>query len=211
MAQVNQFLPEIDAYYEVTDELRVWMQAKETYEAGDPVTAEFGPSLDFYLKPMVRLENITTFDLDDSKSRLLTFSIGYRYLPTPALRRPIAWSLSSRSTSLCQNSGSCSRSQPRRPRLAEWRLYLALLESLAAQRKARIHSYHLQPYVSAEFFYEGHYSKWADTAIYLGCIFPIGRHVEINSYYEHQNQTGKSPNQQYNQFGWIVNLYFARR
>ena len=132
VAQVNQFLPEIDAYYKVADELRVWTEAKETYEAGDPVAAEFGPSLDFYLKPMVRLENITTFDLDDSKSRLLTFSIGYRYLPTPALRRPIAWSLSSRSTSLCQNSGSCSRSQPRRPRLAEWRLYLALPESLAA-------------------------------------------------------------------------------
>ena len=51
----------------------------------------------------------------------------------------------------------------------------------------------------------------ADTAIYLGCLFPIGKHVEINPYYEHQNQTGPSPNQQYNQLGSIVNLYFARR
>ena len=75
------------------------------------------------------------------------------------------------------------------------------------ERDARIHSYHLRPYTSAEFFYESQYRKWADTAIYLGCFFPIGKHV----YYENQNQTGPSPNQQYNQFGWIVNLYFARR
>jgi len=52
------------------------MRAKETYEVGDPVTAELGPSLDFYLKPIVRLQNIITFDLDDSKSRSLIFSIG---------------------------------------------------------------------------------------------------------------------------------------
>jgi hypothetical protein len=43
------------------------MQAKQTYEADDPITAEYCPSLDFDLKPAVRLENITTFDLDDSK------------------------------------------------------------------------------------------------------------------------------------------------
>lgn len=211
-AQVNEFLPEIDAYYKVTDELQVWMQAKETYEAGDPVTAEFGPSLDFYLKPMVRLENITMFDLDDSKSRPLIFSIGYRYLPYPSspptnrMEPIVTFNFPVPKLGLLltdrnrgdldwQNGGFTWRYRNR----------------LQLERNARIHSYHLQPYVSAEFFYESQYSKWADTAIYLGCLFPIGKHVAINPYYEHQNQTGKSPNQQYNQFGWIMNLYFARR
>ena len=105
VAQVSEFLPEIDAYYKVTNELRVWMQAKATYEAGDPVTAEFGPSLDFYLKPMVRLQNITTFDLDDSKSRPLLFSIA---CPIPAPRRPTACNPSLPSTFRYQESGSCS-------------------------------------------------------------------------------------------------------
>ena len=50
----------------------------------------------------------------------------------------------------------------------------------------------------------------ATTAIYVGCIFPIGRHIEFNPYYEHQNSTGKSPNQQYNQLGLMLNLYFSR-
>lgn len=71
-------------------------------------------------------------------------------------------------------------------------------------------SYHPSPYTSAEFYYESHYQKWSATAIYVGCIFPIGRHIEFNPYYEHQNSTGKSPNQQYNQLGLMLNLYFSR-
>ena len=30
VAQVSEFLPEVDAYYKVTNKVRVWMQAKET-------------------------------------------------------------------------------------------------------------------------------------------------------------------------------------
>jgi len=59
------------------------MQAKETYKAGDPVTAKLGPGLAFYLKPFVRLPNITTFDLDDSTATAIC--------PISAFRRPTAW------------------------------------------------------------------------------------------------------------------------
>ena len=44
---------------------------------------EIGPSLDFYLKPWLKLKDTTAFDLDDSKARPLILSIGYRYLPSP--------------------------------------------------------------------------------------------------------------------------------
>ena len=171
VAQVSEFLPEIDAYYKVTNELQVWMQAKATYEAGDPVTAEFGPSLDFYLKPMVRLQNITTFDLDDSKSRPLLFSIGYRYLPYP----------SAPSTNRIQPIVTFNFPIPRIGLLLtdrnradlDWQsstFTWRYRNRLQLERGARIHPFHLQPYASAEFFYESQYSKWADTAIYLGCI-----------------------------------------
>jgi len=82
-AQTDQFLPDVDAFDKITSPVRIWFQAKETNEAGAPVTAEFGPSLDFYIKSPVRLQNVTAFDLDDSKSRVVVVSIGYRYLPTP--------------------------------------------------------------------------------------------------------------------------------
>ena len=80
-AQVDEFLPEIDAYYKLTPDVRLSFQAKETREAGDPTQAEIGPSLDFYLKPLIRLKGATEFDLHDSKSRPLVFTVGYRYLP----------------------------------------------------------------------------------------------------------------------------------
>src|SRR5271170_3078060 len=78
-AQTGQVLPEIDTYVKLSSDLRVSFQAKETREAGDPTQAEIGPSLDFYLKPLIRLQDVTKFDLDDSKSRPLVFTVGYRY------------------------------------------------------------------------------------------------------------------------------------
>src|ERR1039457_1962858 len=82
-AQTDQFLPEIDTYYKVTSPVRIWFQANETNEAGAPVTAEIGPSLDIYIKSPIRFASVTHFDLDDPQARALVFSVGYRYLPTP--------------------------------------------------------------------------------------------------------------------------------
>ena len=42
----------------------------------------------------------------------------------------------------------------------------------------------------------------------LGAAFPIRQHTEIEIYYEHQNDTGKSPNRQVNALGIAVNLCF---
>jgi hypothetical protein len=80
-AQTGQVLPEVDTYVKLDSDLRISFQAKETREAGAPTQAEIGPSFDLYLKPLVRLKGATEFDPDDSKSRPLLFTIGYRYLP----------------------------------------------------------------------------------------------------------------------------------
>jgi hypothetical protein len=207
-AQTDQFLPEIDAYYKLTPDVRLSFQAKETREGGDPTQAELGPSIDFYVKPLLKLKTATRFDLDDSKSRPLVLSIGYRYLPSPnapAENRlePVAtfhfplktgFLLSDRNRAdLDWKSGKFS-----------WRYR----NRLQIEKRLTIHSYHPAPYVSVEPFYESQYSKWSDTAIYAGCLFPIGKHVEFNPYYEHQNNTGKSPNQQLNQLGLMLSLYF---
>jgi Protein of unknown function (DUF2490) len=207
-AQVDEFLPEIDAYYKLSSDVRVSFQAKETRESSDPTQAEIGPSIEFYLKPLVKLQHTTLFDLDDSKSRPLVLAIGYRYLPSPnspAENRiePVAtfnfpvkagFLLSDRNRAdLDWKSGKFS-----------WRYR----NRFQIERRLTIRSYHPAPYASVEFFYESQYSKWSDTALYAGCLFPIRRHVELNPYYEHQNSTGKSPNQQLNQLGVILNLFF---
>jgi hypothetical protein len=207
-AQVDEFLPEIEAYYKVSSDVRVSFQAKETRESSDPTQAEIGPSIEFYLKPLVKLQHTTLFDLDDSKSRPLVLAIGYRYLPSPnspAENRiePVAtfnfpvkagFLLSDRNRAdLDWKSGKFS-----------WRYR----NRFQIERRLTIRSYHPAPYASVEFFYESQYSKWSDTALYAGCLFPIRRHVELNPYYEHQNSTGKSPNQQLNQLGLILSLFF---
>ncbi len=192
--------------------VRFTFQVKETREGGEPTQAEIGPSLDFYLKPLVKLKGATEFDLDDSKSRFLVLSIGYRYLPqangAPGTDRlePVAtlnfpmkgrFLLTDRSRAdIDWQNGSFS-----------WRYR----NRFQIERTLRFRSYHPVPYVSAEFFYESNYSKWSDTALYAGCLFPVGKHVEFDTYYEHQNNTGARPNQQLDQLGIILNLFFSLR
>jgi len=212
LAQSDQFLPEVDTYYRVRDNLRLWFQAKGTVEAGAPQTAEIGPSLDFYLKSRPLLSAITSEQNDDSKSRPVVFTIGYRYLPYP----------NSPPTNRMEPVLTVNLPTPKIKTLISDRNRFDLdwtngsftwryRNRLQLQRTWRVGTYHVSPYAMAEFFYESQYSEWADTALYAGCYFPIGKHVEFNPYYEHQNQTGSSPNQQYNQFGLMVNLFFARR
>ena len=43
----------------------------------------------------------------------------------------------------------------------------------------------------------------------MALSFQLGlKHFEFDPYYEHQNVTNKHPNQQFNQFGLILNVYF---
>jgi hypothetical protein len=81
---------------------------------------------------------------------------------------------------------------------------------LTTERGFTIHSYHPGLYVSAEFLYTSKYAKWSNTRLYAGCLLPLGRNFELDSYYEHDNNTGPQPNQQINAAGFILNLYFPK-
>ena len=208
-AQSGEFLPEIDFYTKVHDGVRFTFQAKQTREAGEPVQAEIGPTVDFYLHPWIRLAEVNKFDLDDSKARLLTLALGYRYLPQAnggaatnrmepviTMRFPVTKRLlltDRNRFDLDWKSGDF-----------EWRYR----NRVQVEGPVAIRRYHVKPYASVEAFYQSQYGKWSDTAIYAGCLFPIRKHVQLDSYYEHQNNTGKRPNQQLNQFGMVLNLFF---
>jgi len=186
----------------------VYFQAKDTREGGAQNSAEIGPSLDFHIKSLEKLRDIAAFDLDESKSQLLLFSVGYRYLPTPGdpptdrfepyvilrLPSPGRLLLSDRNRAdLDWKSGNFSCHYRNR---------------IDVERPSKIRSYHISPYVAAEFWYTSQYAKWSTTSIFVGCLFPFGKHVGFDSYYEHQNNTGKPPNQQLNQLGLVLNLWF---
>jgi hypothetical protein len=207
-AQTFQFLPEVDTYFKVNSNVTVYFQAKQTREGGDPTQGELGPSIEFYLKPLIKLKDVTAFDLNDAKKRVLVLDVGYRYLPSPT--SPPENRLRLDLTFHFPLKGGILISDRNRADL-DWqsgKFTWRYRNRLTVERWLAIKSYHPGPYVSVEPFYESQYQKWSTTALYAGCLLPIGKHVQIDPYYAHQNNTGKKPNQQMDQFGLVLNLYF---
>jgi hypothetical protein len=204
----TEFLPEIDSYFKLSSSVRLVFQAKDTREGGDPTQAEIGPSVEFYLKPFVKLTDLAVFDLDDSKSRPLVLSIGYRYLASPG--KPAVNRMEPVATIHLPTKGRILVTDRNRADLDwssgpfTWRYR----NRVTVERRVTLRSFHPAPYASAEFFYESQYRKWSTTAIYAGCLLGFGKHVQLDPYYEHENNTGKSPNQQVNIGGVVLNLYF---
>jgi hypothetical protein len=205
----TQFLPEIDAYLKLQSNIRFVFQAKDTREGGAATEAEVGPSIDFYLKPLVKLRETSALDPDDAKSRPLVLSIGYRYVPSPGkapidrVEPVVIFHLPTRGRILISDRNRADLDWPTSGNFT-WRYR----NRLTLERRVKIRSYHPAPYASAEVFYESQYNKWSTTALYAGCLLPIGKHIQFDPYYEHENNTGKKPNQQLNQFGLVLNLYF---
>jgi hypothetical protein len=159
--------------------------------------------------PLEALRRVTVFDLDETKCVPVLFSVGYRYLPAPgkpAVNRmePVAMFhfplkgfliADKNRADLDWSSGSFN-----------WRYR----NRLTVERRLTIHSYHPAAYASAEVFYESPFAKWAATRFYAGCLLPLSKHIELDSYYQHENSTGTRPNQQKNAAGLILWLYFPR-
>jgi hypothetical protein len=204
----TEFLPEIDANFKLNSYLRFIFQAKDTREGGDPTQAELGPSLEFYLKPLLKLKDVTVFDLDDAKSRPLVLAVGYRVVPSPG--KPTINRMEPVLTFHIPMTAGFLITDRNRADLDwsnggfNWRYR----NRLTVERRFTISNYHPAPYVSAEVFYESQYAKWSSTNLYAGCLLPVGKHVEFDPYYEHENNTGKRPNQQVNAIGLILNLFF---
>lgn len=207
-AQDVQFLPEVDAHLKLNSMFRAYVEAKNDRDGGEENQFAIGPSLQLYLKPLITLKNVTAFDLDSAKSRFLVLETGYRtitapnaptdnrMLPIVTLNFPMkaALHISDRNRAdLDWKNGAFT-----------WRYR----NKLAVQRTLPVRTYHLIPYVAAEPYYTSQYSKWSTTALYVGCLFPVGKHVQFNAYYEHENNTGNHPNQPKNAVGLALYLYF---
>jgi hypothetical protein len=206
-AQTSEFLPEIDAYFKLDRTTRFAFQAKETREDGVPTQAEIGPSIEFYWRP---LKNLTPNGVDEAKTTFILLSLGYRYLPAssaPATNRillmatpRIPINATSKVVISDRNRGEINFSNGD----VTWRYR----NRLQVEREITIQSYHPTPYANVEVYYDSQFQKWSSTAIQAGSQFPVHEHVEIDVYYEHQNNTGKAPNQQVNAAGLILNLHF---
>ena len=211
-AQEDELLPELDVYLKLNSDVRLRLQASDTRDGGDPTQLTIGPYVELYLKPLVQLKEVAKFDLDDSKSRPLIFSAGYNYIAAPdspstnrmvlmvtsrfpATKPKLLFTDRNRSD-LNWSSGDFN-----------WRYR----NKLEVERPLTIHSYHPSPYSSVEVYYESQYKKWSTTEIDVGCLFPIRKRFELETYYEHQNNTGKKPNRQIDALGLTLNIYLSTK
>lgn len=208
-AQDTQALPEIDAHLTVNSHLRAYLQAQDDREGGDPEQFTFGPSIQLFHKPWLKLKDVTLFDLDDVKSRPFFFETGYRIITAPDT--PVKHR-SQNSITLHIPIGARLLLIERNQADLNWQsgdLTWRYRNKVTLQRSIAIHTYHLTPYIAAEPFYLSQYSKFATTDLYIGSLLPIGKHVQFDAYYEHENDTGKKPNRQNNYVGLALHLYFT--
>lgn len=207
-AQSYQTWPEISTYVKLNSDVRLYFIATTTRENSKGTSAEIGPNIDFYLKPLLRLEQITIFQLDKSKSRPLLLRLGYRYLPStdgPAEHRGVLEATGR----LPLMTGFLVSDRNRADlRFIDGEFSWRYRNRLTVERTVSILSYHFSPFVRGEVYFDSNYEKWSRTSGTLGAAFPIRQHTEIEIYYEHQNDTGKSPNRQVNALGIALNLYF---
>ena len=211
LAQQNvQFLPEVDAYLKLNSVLRLYLEAKDDQDGGDPAQAGIGPSVQLYLKPLDTLKKMRAFDLDDAKSRFLVLETGYRYLWEP--NAPTGNRMITAATFNLPLKAGFSMSDRNRADL-DWKsgnFTWRYRNKLQVERTVAVRSYHLIPYVAVEPYYESQYNKWSTTALYAGSIFPVGKHMEFNLYYEHENNTGGQKNDPENAIGLALYLFFSQ-
>ena len=205
---MTAFLPEVNSHFRLSSTVRLVFDAKGYMEDGDLNRAQIGPSLQLNTRPLEKLKRITIFDMDDMKPMPVVFTIGYRYLPSsvqPAIHRlqPIVmFHIPFPGTILLsdRNRGDLDWSNGS----FRW----TYRNRFTGERRLTIRSYHPGAYASAEFFYQSQYAKWSATHLFAGCLFPLSRHIQLDTYYEHANNTGPQPNHQVNAAGLIIDLYF---
>lgn len=209
-AQSVQFIPELDTYLKLNRMFRVYSEAKDDRDGGDSTQATIGPSVEMYFKPILRLKRITASDLDDSKQRALVFEGGYRYVTAP--NEPLDNRFVSATTFHLPTKAGVLISDRNRADL-DWKggtFKWRYRNKFTLERTFAISSYHSVPYFAFEPYYESQYGKWSTTSEYAGCLLPIGKYVELNPYYEHENNTGnKKGNKPQNYIGVAMYLHFS--
>lgn len=205
---ITAFLPEVDSYFRLSTNVRLLFQAKGYTEDGDLNHAQIGPSLQFSIRPLEKLKKITIFDLDDIKCMPVVFTIGYRYIPStvqPNINRMqpvIMFHVPFPGSTLITDRNRADLDWSRAAFSWTYR------NRITAERRVTIRSYHPGLYAAGEFSYQSQFSKWSTTRFFAGCLLPLSKHLQIDSYYEHVNNTGTHPNHQVNAAGLTLNLYF---
>jgi hypothetical protein len=207
----TKFWPELDTYVNLSSRSRFFFLAQLNNDQDTrQVQGQFGPNFDFYLRPFLRPH---LRDLDPAKSKLLTFRIGYRYLPTlrgdgPTENRPIA-ELTARfqlpwAILLSDRNRLDFRFVSEKP--FSWRYR----NRLSLERNFSIRNYMFTPYIRGELFYDSRVDKIAKNSFIIGSVFPLTKRTEFQFYYEDQRDSSTTPVFHVRGAGLVLSLFLNR-
>jgi hypothetical protein len=209
-AQSNQVWPEISTFVKLNDKMRFYFLATTVEENRKSTEGEYGPNLDFYLKPLRKLNKWGVLSLDESKNRLLMVRIGYHYIHSYSGDHPGEHRGVLEATARYPLAHGVFVSDRNRMELRSiggefsWRYR----NRMTVEREFTIKRFRLNPYARGEIYYDSRFDKLSRTALIAGSSFPINRHLELEGYLEHQNDSGGSTNRTVNGVGAVINLYF---
>jgi hypothetical protein len=209
-AQSKQVWPESSTYIKMNDRMRLYLLMTTVKEEQDSTEAEIGPNFDFFLPALNHVRKWSLFPLDESRNQFLVLRVGYRYIfPFTeegstehrgvlelTARHPLA-----RGVVVSDRNRMEIRSIEGEE---SWRYR----NRLTIERELSIGHFRFSPYIRGEIYYDSRHDKLSRTALIGGSTFPITRHFEFESYFEHQNDSGGSSNRTLNAVGLVANLYF---
>jgi hypothetical protein len=210
-AQTEQVWPEVSTFVKMNDRMRFYFLATTVKETRESTEGEFGPNFDFYFKPL-RKKHIAwhLFSPDESKTKLVTLRVGYRYIHPFTGDNPDEHRGVLELTTRHGLPGSLLASDRNRMDLRSvggeysWRYR----NRLTLEREFSAGRFKLTPYSRGEIYYDSRYDKVSRTSLIGGLVYTITRHFELEGYFEHQNDSGGSSNRTVNAVGLVINLYF---
>ena len=179
-SQNVQFLPETDVYLKLSPSWRTYLQAKNDQDAGGSPELSIGPSVQRYVKPLLKLKHITAFDLDDSKQRALVLEAGYRYITAPGAVPENR--LQTMATSHFPMKAQFLISDRNRADL-DWKngFTWRYRNKLTIERNFGVHSYHFIPYAAAEVYLRKPVRKMEHDRSLRGLPAPGGQICSVRS------------------------------
>lgn len=203
----SQQWPELDFSVKLNSSVRLGGILKRSTDGENYNSAEVGGHVDVTYKALRPLARAALRSNDETKGHYVTLRVGYRHFDntekanedrvvlelTP--RYSWVWSIlmSDRNrTDLRFIAGKFS-----------WRYR----NRLTLERSFRIKSYSFTPYLRGELYYDSRYEIWNKNSYALGVIFPIHGRIELEPYFEHDNDSRSSP-AHVNALGFKTSLYF---
>ena len=209
-AQTNEVWPEIGIFVKLNNQLRFYLIGAKVKEDRESTTGEFGPNLDIYLKPIRDRKHWVGFRLDESKNRLLHLRVGYRYLPSfsgdPDENRGVLEATARYPLVLGVLVSSRNRMDFR---FIDGEYSWRYRNRLSMEKEFSIGRVRLNPYARAEVFYDSKFHEWSRTELIVGSAFPLNQRWELEGYFDHQHDTGNSPNKTVHAFGAVLNIYWG--